>query len=425
MSKEECKDEERIVSEKKIEQIREPISLKIDNLDQALRTLKTGDISTQVDALMYINERTISAEEKEILAANSDTMLLTFAEVLRDTFERPIAEIPVRFAKYFMTVVNKICSSKMIINRICEETFYIFAEQLLSRMLFNGLGKIGENGEGDFLIKSFNSTMLRLLENCNPTKSFLVLIALFINYKDAPPLTGSIKTGKLPSLIVKCILKLTKVMPAIIHSLDVPCLLICLHEKLTAATDAQTTNNDTGVRLAKTIINELVKVRGNEIWKDYKKIEEHERQDVCMRRWISFALKTTILSSSVTKTGESRALHSDESLAELKEIFKQLNSKGGFQSGIASLSQYMAKHPEIDLSPYFVSCSKSFKDYVMDALKRSSMQRGNETTRVVKNERKGAESTLLEWKSKLAVLKHKLDTGKSENASVKYKTTGS
>jgi len=410
------RDEE--ASEKKTDQI-----LKINTIEQALQTLKGKDISTQVDALMYINERTISTEDKETLRANNNAMLQVFAEVLNDTFDKAVTEIPIRFAKYFMTVVNKICSSKTIINGITEDTYYTFAEQLLSKLLYNGLGSIGNNNEGDFLVKSFNSTMLRLLENCSPTKSFIVLIRLFVMYKNVPAAIGNIKSGKLPSLIVKCILKLTKVMNVIVHSLDVAELLVCLHEKLTTALNTRTINDDTGIRLAKTITNELVKVRGNTIWEDYKKIEEHNKPDIHIKRWISFALKTTTLSSSVTKTHEIKALHSDESLAELKEIFKQLNSKGGFQDGIASLSQYMARHPEIDLSPYFVSCSKNFKDYVMDALKRSNTK-GGETTRIVKNDRKATESTLLEWKSKLAVLKKKLDTGKSDNTSMLYKTTG-
>ena len=83
----------------------------------------------------------------------------------------------------------------------------------------------------------------------------------------------------------------------------------------------------------------------------------------------------------------------------------------------------MIRHPEIDISPYFVSCSKSFKDYVMDALKNSgsATQRGDEITKINEDCR-NSDLSLIEWKNKLAALKQKFNTGKKDTISSIYKT---
>ncbi len=54
-------------------------------------------------------------------------------------------------------------------------------------------------------MKSLNTTMLRLLENCNQTRVFSSLLKLMKNYC-ADPLHP-----KMAGLIIKCLLKLTKV----------------------------------------------------------------------------------------------------------------------------------------------------------------------------------------------------------------------
>jgi len=65
-----------------------------------------------------------------------------------------------------------------------EEVIFEFAEQLLIRLLIEGLDKIGENKEGELILKNFNSSMLRVLENCNHTYVFCVLFNLLRKYKD-------------------------------------------------------------------------------------------------------------------------------------------------------------------------------------------------------------------------------------------------
>jgi hypothetical protein len=52
------------------------------------------------------------------------------------------------------------------------------AEQLLTKLLTDNLDKLGENKEGETILKNLNSSMLRMLENCNHTYVLCVLIDL-------------------------------------------------------------------------------------------------------------------------------------------------------------------------------------------------------------------------------------------------------
>ena len=88
-------------------------------------------------------------------------------------------------------------------------------QQLLTRLLIEGLDKVGDKGEGETMIRNLNGTMLRLLENCAPTNIFCVLILLLRKYK------GYTELPKLPGLIIKCLLKLTKILENIAHELNI------------------------------------------------------------------------------------------------------------------------------------------------------------------------------------------------------------
>ena len=109
-----------------------------------------------------------------------------------------------------------------------EDKIFNLAEQLLTRLLIENLDKVGENKEGELILKNLNSSMLRLLENCNHTYIFCVLFNLLRKYKDFN------KMPKLPGLIIKCLLKLSKILEKLIDKLNIEKILIAIHEYLVA-----------------------------------------------------------------------------------------------------------------------------------------------------------------------------------------------
>lgn len=62
-----------------------------------------------------------------MVAAGND-LVAAFTHVLRDIFDRKIDEIPLRFAKYFITIILKACSCKEIMREVSEDKIYELAE---------------------------------------------------------------------------------------------------------------------------------------------------------------------------------------------------------------------------------------------------------------------------------------------------------
>ena len=175
-------------------------------IDLIVERLKSGEIGKKVDSLVNLNEMITNFErDKEILIQNNKLLIDTFTYVIQDIFNKPISQIPIRFAKYCLTVANKICSIKVFLTALNSQSLYYFIEEILTKLLFANLDQLGQKGEGDTMMRNLNSIMLRLLENCDPTNMFTVLLDLLKKY------IGSVEFPKLPGLIVKCLLKLTKV----------------------------------------------------------------------------------------------------------------------------------------------------------------------------------------------------------------------
>ena len=83
---------------------------------------------------------------------------------------------------------------------------------------------------------------------------FIVLLRLLINYK-----TGTHKTI---GILIKCVLKLTKSLNKIVFDLNLERILALIHEYL-IANNSET--DEIGTKAMKTIINELVKIIGENI----------------------------------------------------------------------------------------------------------------------------------------------------------------
>lgn len=235
---------------------------------------------------------------KPVLVRAANDLVGAFTHVLNDIFDKNVEDIPLRFAKYFITIVLKTCSCKEIMREASEDKIFDLAEQLLTRLLIENLDKVGDNKEGELILKNLNSSMLRLLENCNHTYIFCVLFNLLRKYKDYPLMP------KLPNLIIKCLLKLSKILEKLIDKLDIEKILLAIHEYLVVINHENKTQNDEmGIRIVKTVTNELVKLRREGIWEAYSVIQCHNQPDNHIYRWIQIILKSLQTQGSTPSGG--------------------------------------------------------------------------------------------------------------------------
>ena len=231
----------------------------VSELERNIEILISGDMSSRVDALVAINDFILNnlESQREEFQQKSNMLSEALTKVIIDTFDRPTQDISLRFAKYFLNVVHKVCSTKIIMSELCESSLNSFTEQILIRLLTEELEKAGEKGEGEVMLKALNGTMLRILENSQPTMMMVVLIKLLTKYK------LNSKLPKLPGLIIRCMLKVTKSLIHVIQQNETDKILLAMHEYLIQV--RVTTGEDNGSKALKSILNELVKLQGKSI----------------------------------------------------------------------------------------------------------------------------------------------------------------
>lgn len=242
-----------------------------------------------MDSLVSLNETIggMSEETQPVLVRASNELIGAFTHVMIDIFAKPTEEINLRFAKYFISIVLKTCSCREIMSAVNRERLFDFAEQLLTRLLIEGLDKAGENKEGEMVLKNLNSSMLRILENCNHTHIICVLVDLQRKYRDYASMP------KVPNLIVKCVLKISKIIEKLIDRIEVEQVLLSMHEYMLVINhESRTQNDDTGIKMLKTVLNEIIKFRGDTIWQSYEVIKCHNQQDQHIFKWIDIILKS-------------------------------------------------------------------------------------------------------------------------------------
>ena len=317
------------------------LAQKNKKVSESIKMLKTGNISQMVNALMTLNETIMT--NIETLVEHVNELFIVFAEVLKSIFNVQANELPIRFSKYFVIFINKICTEKLILRKLNDRALSLFIEQILDKLLFDHLNEIGNSGEGKAIIEAFNNIVLRVSENGNPTRVLISLLNLLNKYNEV-----TAKDKKIAKSIIKCVLKLTNVMGSLVLSLDIPKILLCIHNVL-----ENTENLRKKLRVAKTIITELVNVRGRDIWKDYKRAGLTTIKEAYIRKWMHIVLEYSPFNDTLC----------DET------IFRKLKLKETFNEGIKDLKGYIEEYPEDDIRSYLVMYPEAFEVKVLQALK--------------------------------------------------------
>lgn len=335
-------------------------SFKIDEfgpseLDKNLEILKNGDISSRVDALVALNDLILNnlEQNKEEVQTKANNISEAMIKVIISTFERPIEDIPLRFAKYFLNVLHKVCSTKVIIRELTESNLYTLVEQVLTRLLIEELEKVGEKGEGEMMLKTLNGSMLRLLEHSAASKITIVLIRLLSKYR------SPLKLIKMPSMITRCLMKIIKSLQSIILQLEVGKILVAIHEYLIQIKNIA--SEDLGVKTFKTFVVEIVKIQGNGVWQNYDWVRQHHAPDLLIEKWIFSALNLT--TNPFVDPPKNKL---DPSMLDIIELIKL-----DYTAGVQKLSVQLEKSPEIDLSVYLKLCSDQLAGRILEGLRET------------------------------------------------------
>ncbi|KAG2373279.1 hypothetical protein C9374_012268 [Naegleria lovaniensis] len=237
--------------------------------EQIHSTLSVGELVDTINTSEHGSEVAINALKTLVMKFKDESCRPAILSYLKElvecltentqySFEKASAGIvSTRICKYLLSTLMSLFNDRQMAAFVPQETLQRTIDQLLSRLLDERLPSL-ENGQD--LLKGLNSLMLKVLENSNRTFSYTSLIHL-LEYSYANP-----ALKKYSELVVKCLIKLTKALAATISRVDVDILLMDLHSFLTHNPPTLFKDrNDLPLRTVKTILNELVKVKGESI----------------------------------------------------------------------------------------------------------------------------------------------------------------
>ena len=259
-----------------------------------LQKLLVKNESEQLNAIILIHEIIYQKFEdnKKFLIPNIDKIIETFIRVLHELFiENDIKKIPIKFTRYLTTVLLKISSNQSLISNLSYKVLSQITNELLNYLLIQGFDKIKEKQEeGSIIFKSINSTMLRIIENCNKTDIILVLLDIIKKYQKG-------EAKKLANLSVKCLLKATENLSKSINDLNLKKILNEMHiivhtyEQLYPELKNKQQTDDIILRFIRNFINNTVKLKQKEILDIYNdSIKKSDKEDKYIIYWIKNCL---------------------------------------------------------------------------------------------------------------------------------------
>ena len=265
-----------------------------EDLDIILDNLLIDDPNEKLNTIIIIHENICGKfdQNKEVLIQNIDKIITTFKSVSHKLFYmKDLNSIPIKFAKYLSIVFCKLASNKELISHLSYNILLDISRELLRYLLINGLDRIGDKQEGNIIFKSINSTMLRILENCDITFVISALLELIKEFHERDD-------KNLVNLSIKCLLKTTYNLSQNIDNINISKILLQIHLLLLSL---QKKNKDLNkksqtdaliISTVKNIVGEFVKYKKEKILEEYSKsVKNHKFNDKFLLKWIKAELE--------------------------------------------------------------------------------------------------------------------------------------
>ena len=243
-----------------------------------MKKLCVKNETEQLNAIILIHEIIYQKykDNKKFLIPNIDKIIETFIKVLHGLFiENDIKNIPIKFTRYLTTVLLKISSNQELISHLSYKVLSQITNELLNYLLIQGFDKIKEKQEeGNIIFKSINSTMLRIIENCNTTDIILVLLDIIKKYQKG-------EAKKLANLSVKCLLKATENLNKLINNLNIKKILneiiVYNYEQIYPELKNKQQTDEIILKFIRNFINNAVKIKQKEILDIYNDSIKYKR----------------------------------------------------------------------------------------------------------------------------------------------------
>ncbi|KAG0602469.1 hypothetical protein M758_10G016500 [Ceratodon purpureus] len=314
------------------------------------------------------------------LANDADLLVTTLFVKVTTTFNLSLAGASSRPCKYVLNTLMQTFQVKKLSRAVKEGTLHNLIIELLVWLLDE---RVLLMDDGSQLLKAMNVLMLKILENADRTSAFIVLIYLLRpvgSSKFAARQQGStvIKNQKFLDLVVKCLIKLTKVLGSTLLEVDLDRILQSIHEYFEELGMAEIRKragaDDKPLRMVKTLLHELVKLRGSAIKGHLSLVPIDLEPQPIILAYIDLNLQTlgaagqTQWPSNNGSTSPSNQSADAQLKQELAAVFKKIGDKQTCTIGLYELYRITQLYPQVDIFSQLQNASEAFRTYISDGI---------------------------------------------------------
>ncbi|XP_061996116.1 protein MOR1 [Rosa rugosa] len=365
--------------------------------NEALEIISSEDPDQSVEGMKVVcHELAQSTSDPEgsamdDLVKDADKLVSCLAKKVATTFDFSLTGASSRSCKYVLNTLMQTFQNKRFAHAVKESTLDSLITELLLWLLDE---RVPHMDDGSQLLKALNVLMLKILDNADRTSSFVVLINLLRPLDPsrwpAPPANETLaaRNQKFSDLVVKCLIKLTKVLQSTIYDVDLDHILQSIHlylqdlgmEEIRRRAGA----DDKPLRMVKTVLHELVKLRGAAIKGHLSMVPIDMKPQPIILAYIDLNLETLAAARMLTSTGSGGQTHWGDSAAnnpssathsadaqlkqELAAIFKKIGDKQTCSIGLYELYRITQLYPKVDIFSQLQNASEAFRTYIRDGL---------------------------------------------------------
>ncbi|GMI81930.1 MICROTUBULE ORGANIZATION 1 [Hibiscus trionum] len=366
------------------------------NWNEALDIISCGSPEQSVEGMKVVcHELTQATNDPEgslmdELMKDADRLVSCLANKVAKTFDFSLTGASSRSCKYVLNTLMQTFQNKRLAHAVKENTLDNLITELLLWLLDE---RVPQMDDGSQLLKALNVLMLKILDNADRTSSFVVLINLLRPLDPSrwpSPATNetlAARNQKFSDLVVKCLIKLTKVLQSTIYDVDLDRILQSIHvylqelgmEEIRRRAGA----DDKPLRMVKTVLHELVKLRGAAIKGHLSLVPIDMKPPPIILAYIDLNLETLAAARMLTSTGPGQTHWGDSGVnnpapatnsadAQLKQelaaIFKKIGDKQTCTIGLYELYRITQLYPKVDIFAQLQNASEAFRTYIRDGL---------------------------------------------------------
>ncbi|PKI69294.1 hypothetical protein CRG98_010295 [Punica granatum] len=368
--------------------------------NEALDIISFGSPEQSVEGMKVVchelNQATndLDGSAMDDIVKDADRLVSCLADKVAKTFDFSLTGASSRSCKYVLNTLMQTFQNKQLAHAVKEGTLDRLITELLLWLLDE---RVPRMDDGSQLLKALNVLMLKILDNADRTSSFVVLINLLRPLdatrwpSPAANETVAMRNQKFSDLVVKCLIKLTKVLQSTIYDVDLDHILQSIHIYLQELGMEEIRRragiDDKPLRMVKTVLHELVKLRGTAIKGHLSMVPIDMEPQPIILAYIDLNLQTLaaakMLTPSVpmgqphwgdsTANSPSAATHSADAQLkqELAAIFKKIGDKQTCTIGLYELYRITQLYPKVDIFSQLQNASEAFRNYIRDGLAQS------------------------------------------------------